>query len=169
MKTTVYLIFFLIAGMIIACSDSALDSSEAEVIEAGENFTFIKSAERAGQAGENRSSQISDPFEINDVRIETSGDTKLMHIDVTQEMGCEQAIPEKFEVIWDGIMLMIYPPQVAFYLTFNSGVCAELQENVKETIVLDLYEHIGDYGESAQYTVVNASKFVEDNDIQVNQ
>lgn len=156
-------------GIAIACSDTALDSSETEVIETGENFTFVKSAERAGQTGQNRSSQISDSFEINDVRIETSGDTKLMFIEVTQNEGCEEVNPQKFEVIWDGIMILIYPPQISFYLTFNSDVCTELQENVKETIILDLYEHIGDYGESAQYTVVNASKSVEDNDIQTNR
>ncbi|MCC5940680.1 MAG: hypothetical protein JJU37_03995 [Balneolaceae bacterium] len=163
------LAFIVLTILAVSCSDNPTIGRDLEEIVIGENFTFIKSVERAEQTGEQRSGQVSDPFVIDDVRIETVSGTKLMFIDVTQAEGCAEPIPEKFEVIWDGIMLMIYPPQVAFYLTFNASVCEVLESNVEETIVLDLHEHFGDFDDSAQYTVVNASKSVEDNDIQVNR
>lgn len=155
-----------VMALFAACSDTAVNTDKSEILKAGENFTFIESASRAEHAEKNRSSDISDPFEINDVSINDVDGKKLMYIDVTQSLGCEETYSDKFEVIWDGIMLMIYPPQVGFYLTFNSDGCAELAENVEETIVLDLYEIFESetFVDSAHFTVINASKSTADND-----
>ena len=168
LKNPIIFLTAILVLLVVACSENPTNPNN-ERVEAGENYTFILSAKQAENAENNRSELISDPFLIDDVRIEIVDDTKLMFIEVTQELGCAESHPDKFQVIWDGIMLMIYPPQVAFYLTFNSDVCTEVNEGVQETIVLDLHKHVGDYGESAQYTVINASKSAEDNDIKISR
>lgn len=157
--------------LISACSDNSLDAGDTEATETGENFVFLKSEEMAKQTEQNRSNDISDPFEINNVRIEDKNGKKLMHIDVTQTQGCEETYTEKFEVIWDGIMLMIYPPQIGFYLKFNADGCQELVENIDETITLDLYEIFGngdkEFVDAAVFTVINASRSSTENDHEV--
>lgn len=153
-----------------SCSENSVDSGDRTNTEVGENFTFYKDESMAEEADKNRSEEISDPFEIDSVTINDENGTKWMHIEVTQTMGCEGSYPEKFSVIWDGIMLMIYPPQVGFYLTFDSSGCSGLQENVKETITLDLYEIFGDkdfVDSVAKFTVVNASDSSPESDHEV--
>lgn len=150
-----------------ACNENSVNTDESGEIETGENFTFYKSRAMAEEAEKNRSEEISDLFEIDNVTIEDKDGQKLMHIAVTQTMGCEESYSDKFGVIWDGIMLMIYPPQVGFFLTFDSSGCPELEENVQETITLNLYEIFEDkefVDEVAKFTVANASKSSQDND-----
>lgn len=155
-----------------ACNENSVNNDESGEIEIGENFTFYKSEAMAEEASQKRSEEISDPFEIDNVTIEDKNGQKLMHIEVTQAMGCEESYSDKFEVIWNGIMLMIYPPQVGFFLTYDSTGCADLEENVKETITLNLYEIFGDkefVDEVAKFTVANASKVSPENDHEVNR
>lgn len=153
--------------MFSACNENSVNTDESGEIEIGENFTFYKSEAMAEEASQKRSEEISDPFEIDNVTIEDKIGQKLMHIEVTQAIGCEESYSDKFGVIWDGIMLMIYPPQVGFFLTFDSSGCSELQEDVKETITLNLYEIFGDkefVDEVAKFSVANASKSSQGND-----
>lgn len=155
-----------------ACNENSVNTSGQEETEIGENFTFYKNEQMAEEASEKRSEEISDPFEIDHVSVQDVNGQKLMHIEVTQAMGCEESYSDKFGVIWDGIMLMIYPPQVGFFLTFDSSGCTELEENVKEKITLNLYDIFGDkefVDDVGTFTVVNASKTSQENDHEVNE
>lgn len=159
------LILFL---LVTACSDQTLDGSEDQISEAGENFTFIRSSSLAEETGQNRSPEISDSFEIENVTIKKENGHQIMYIDLVQARGCSETYPEKFEVIWNGIMLMIYPPQVNFYLTFDNSKCPALQEQVEENVVLNLDEIFeGHQFEEAEFTVINASKSSEENDHEI--
>lgn len=157
------------ALFVMACEDNNLKPSQEEDRVQSDNFIFQKSSSRVDEIAENRSSDVSDPFEINDVWIEEDDGEKWMHIEVIQTKGCEAGYPEKYEVIWDGIMLMIYPPQIGFYLVFDSSKCAELDEAVKDTIILDLYELFGskDLVDPAKFTIINASKSSSENDYEI--
>lgn len=161
----------LSALLISACSDTSVDPGDMEGTRSGDNFTFYKNSELAEETEQNRSSDISDPFEIDNVTFEDVNGEKLMHIEVTQTEGCTDTYPEKFEIIWDGIMLMIYPPQIGLYLKFDASGCSELEENVKETITVDLLEILEseDLVNNGVITVLNASKPTTDNDQQIDR
>lgn len=170
----VLILSFLIASvlMLTTCNENNMGTSESAGTEMGENFTFYRNEAMAEETSQKRSEEISDPFEIDNVTISDENGQKLMHIVVTQTIGCEESYPDKYGVIWDGIMLMIYPPQVGFFLTFNSSECTELQENVKETITLNLYDIFGEkefVDDVAKFSVANASKISQENDQEVDQ
>jgi len=164
--------FFLFVSLMLsillisACSDTSVDPGDAEGIRSGDNFTFHKNSDLAETTEQNRSSDISDPFEIDNVSFEEVDGQKLMHIEVTQTEGCSETYPAKFEIIWDGIMLMIYPPQIGLYLKFDASGCSDLEENVKDTITVDLLEILesDDLVNNGVITVLNASKSSTDND-----
>lgn len=155
-----------------ACNESSVNTPGGVEMEIGENYTFYKNEEMAQEASVKRSEEISDSFEIDHVSVQDVNGQKLMQIEVTQAMGCEDSYSDKFGVIWNGIMLMIYPPQVGLFLTFDSSGCTELEENVKETITLNLYdifedkEFVDDVG---TFTIVNSSKTSHENDYEVSE
>jgi len=152
--------------LILACSDTSVDPGDSQGIRSGDNFTFHKNSALAEMTEQNRSSDISDPFEIDNVSFEEMDGQKLMHIEVTQMEGCSETYPEKFEIIWDGIMLMIYPPQIGLYLKFDASGCSNLEENVKDTITISLIDTLESENlvKNAVITVLNASKSSTDND-----
>lgn len=169
MQLNTKMLTYLLIAMFIctACSDNSVNSDDTNDLEVGENFTFYTNESMAEEAAKNRSEEISDPFEIENVTIEDKNGKKWMHVEVIQVQGCKESYPDKFRVIWDGIMLMIYPPQVGFYLKYDSSRCSELEENVKETITLDLYKIFEDkefVDEVAKFTVANASKSTTEDD-----
>lgn len=172
MQVNTKMLSYLLVAMFIctACNDNSVNSDDNSNPEVGENFTFYTDESMAEEAAKNRSEEISDPFEIENVTIEDKNGKKWMHVEVVQAQGCVESYSDKFSVIWDGIMLMIYPPQVGFYLKYDSSGCSELEANVKETITLDLYEIFEDkefVDEVAKFTVSNASKSSTGNDHEV--
>lgn len=166
MKKNLFVSLFISVLFISACSDSTVDVDDIEGARNGDNFIFHKNEELAEETEQTRSPEISNPFEIDKVWFEDTDGQKLMHIEVTQAEGCVDTYPEKFEIIWNGIMLMIYPPQVGLYLKFNSSRCSDLEENVKATITMNLYEILEseDLADDAVITVLNASKSSTEND-----
>ena len=138
-----------------------------------DNYTFYKSENMADEASQNRSESFSDPFEINNVWLDDVDGKKTLFVEVNQLQGCKESYPDKYEVIWSGIMLMIYPPQPGLFLKFNHSGCAELQENVTDTLAIDLYEVFGDKdfvdAYASNITIHNSSKSSADNDVDVNR
>ncbi|MEX0773978.1 MAG: hypothetical protein WEB89_03285 [Balneolales bacterium] len=158
-----------VAALFSACNDSSVDVGDIATTETGDNYTFHQNSSMANETAQERSSDISDSFVIEEAWLEEKGERTLMHIKVNQALGCEKLYPGKFDVVWNGIMLMIYPPQIGFYLKLNTEGCSELQENVEETITLNLNELIGteDFSDGTKFTVINASKSSTENDHEV--
>lgn len=166
MKNLLFAFLGAVTLLAFACNQNATNTGDAGIPGKTDNFVFYESSSKAAEVAKNPSSEVSDPFEINKVWVEDEAGKKWVHVEVTQKLGCKQSYREKYEVIWSGVMIMIYPPQVSFYLKYNSDGCSELKENVADTIILDLYEIFEDekFVDDAKFTVINASKSSPGND-----
>jgi len=140
----------------VSCTKDNINGPDtAPVRVEKENYTFLKNAALYGTAEKKRSEEYSSPFEI--VSVNRSGDT--MDITVSFPAGCET---NKFEVIWDGLIMESYPVQTRIFVKRNASGCAGSDET--ETIVLsvDLKELIFEGNDpqlkDAVITVSNASK-----------
>ncbi|MEX0929011.1 MAG: hypothetical protein WD266_01210 [Balneolales bacterium] len=169
MKKLVFISMTVPALFMAACNESTVNADD-DAHSYADNYVFQRSAELADETANSRSAEISDLFEVKTAWIEENEDGKVMHIKVNQARGCKEVYTEKFEVIWSGIMLMIYPPQIGFYLKLNTEACPVIEDNVEETITLDLVELFGpaDFLEEAKFTIMNASRSTGENDVTVN-
>ncbi len=140
------------------CGDDPLSGDEG-LRSSQENFVFHVSESKAKEASNNRGDGDSDPFEINDVRITEEDGRKYLNIEINQIEGCTETYPEKFEVIWDGVTILIYPPQIPLYIKLDTSGCDELESNITETIVIDLYERFDNkqFVDDANFLVINTS------------
>lgn len=100
-----------------------------------ENYTFMKNANLYEAAEKNRSEEYSSPFEI--VHVNRSGNT--MDITVSFQAGCET---NKFEVIWDGLIMESYPVQTRIFVKRNASGCSDSDETETTALSVNLTELI---------------------------
>lgn len=143
--TMVLTTLFLMAG---SCSNS----NDMLVLEKG-NYTFLKSAQAYNEAKQNRSEVYSALFDIS--KVERIGDT--LNITVSFLQGCEVS---KFEVVWNGIVMMTYPATIGLIVKRSTGNCGTPGDTVKQELSINLTECIGDasLAKDANILVSNASK-----------
>jgi hypothetical protein len=141
-----------------ACSKDSTndDISNDYKLEKG-NFTFLKNTKIFKQAEKERSDGYSDEFEIN--KVERIGDT--LNITVSFYEGCEI---NKFEVIWDGSIMLSYPEMTIFFVKRTADNCGEQGELKTQVLSLSIVEIIGDeaLAKRINVTVSNASKKVDE-------
>ena len=118
-----------------------------------ENFNFYKSAELYSDAQRMRSESYSDVFEIE--KVERVGNR--LDVTVSYKGNCEI---NKFDVIWDGIIMESWPVQTRIMIKRSTSNCDSDGEIKKEILSIDLVELIGDtvLVEGAIFHVSNASK-----------
>lgn len=160
MKTMkrIYLLVVAASLLMITGSCSKDDTNGANEtplkIDQG-NYTFLKSGSLYDEAKRDRSENYSSPFEIDSV-IRT-GD--IMDITVSFPAGCET---NKFEVIWDGVILESYPVQTRIFVKRTASGCPESDETKSEVLSVDLNELIfngnDEQLQNAIVIVSNASK-----------
>jgi hypothetical protein len=160
MKTMkrIYLLVVAASLLMITGSCSKDDTNGANEtplkIDQG-NYTFLKSGSLYDEAKRDRSENYSSPFEIDSV-IRT-GD--IMDITVSFPAGCET---NKFEVIWDGVILESYPVQTRIFVRRTASGCPESDETKSEVLSVDLNELIfngnDEQLQNAIVIVSNASK-----------
>lgn len=158
---------YLFASIVItaffysSCNENSVDIGDSDNNVTEDNYVFYKDSTLAEETAEKRfEGDQSDSFEIIKAWFDEDEEKQLMHIVVNQAQGCSEGYTGKYEVIWSGIMLMIYPPQIGFYLKLDTSKCPELKEDVEEMITLDLNEHFGpkDLVDDAVFTILNTSK-----------
>ncbi|MCG6191188.1 hypothetical protein [Maribellus maritimus] len=152
-------LFAVVAGIMLtgaSCSkDETNGPDESKLTIEKENYTFLKSGSLYNEAEKDRSENYSSPFEIENV--ERTGD--IMNITVSFPAGCEI---NKFEVIWDGMIMESYPVQTRIFIKRNASGCPGSDEMETEVLSVDLEELIFE-GNDAQLQdaiiiVSNASK-----------
>jgi hypothetical protein len=158
MKTLILIFFTAFAVVLSGCNDNPV-SKDDNLPGIQNNFTFHVSKSKAEEANQNRGEGTSDPFQINEVWISEQNNRKYLNIEINQIEGCSETFPEKIDVIWDGVTIMIYPPQIPVYVKLDTSGCPELESNVTETIVLDLYDKFESrqFVDDANFLVINTS------------
>jgi hypothetical protein len=144
---TTLTMFFL---MIVSCSKDS--SGNNKVLDKG-NYTFLTSAQDFNQAKLNRSEDYSSAFEI--VKVEKAGDT--LSITVSFLKGCEV---NKFEIIWNGIIMETYPSTITLFVKRNTSTCGSPGDITTQVLSVNLKECIGDESLIKEATILlsNASK-----------
>ncbi len=160
MKKLILIWITAFAIALFGCDDNPLSGDEG-LPDIQENFVFHISESKAAEASQNRGEGASDPFEINNVWVSEQDGRKYLNIEINQIEGCAETFPEKFDVIWDGVTIMIYPPQIPLYIKLDTSGCAELENDVTETIVIDLYERFENkqFVDDANFLVINTSTY----------
>jgi hypothetical protein len=143
---------------LLSCSNLAGTDDEL-YFEIQDSYTFYVSKEKADYAEHNRGEEMSDPFYIEDAWISLADGKKYLNIELVQEEGCSESYPEKYEVIWSGVTITIYPPQLPLFIGFDNSGCTELESGVSDILSIDLYDHFDnkEYADSATYIIVNTS------------
>lgn len=144
----------LLATIVLAsCSKEKTSDDDPVIPKAGANFNFYKSADLYSEAQDLRSEGYSDAFEITEVEREGN------NLDITVEFkgNCKT---NKFDVIWDGIIMQSWPMQTKLIVKRTSSDCDSNGETKKEIISIDLVEFIGDkvLVDGTVFHVSNASK-----------
>jgi len=157
MKPAIFL-SVVICLMAIGCSNPA-NTEDVTYTEKRDSYTFYVSKSKADYAEQNRGVEVSEPFDIEDAWISVADGKKYLNIKMVLEEGCSESYPEKYEVIWSGVTITIYPPQLPLFIGFDNSGCAELERRVSDILSIDLYDHFNnkEYADSATYIVVNTS------------
>ncbi len=145
----------LLAGIMVfsACNKETDDGNDDSIVpKAMENYNFYKSAKMYNEAQELRSENYSDAFEIE--KVERTGN--LLNVTLAYRGNCEI---NKFDVIWDGILLESWPMQTRLIIKRSASNCDD-KELKKEILSIDLVELIGDkvLVEGTVFYVSNGSK-----------
>ncbi len=145
----------LLAGIMVfsACNKEAYDDNDDSIVpKVMENYNFYKSARMYNEAQELRSENYSDAFEIE--KVERTGN--LLNVTLSYLGNCET---NKFDVIWDGILLESWPMQTRLIIKRSASNCDD-EELKKEILSIDLEELIGDkvLVEGTVFYVSNGSK-----------
>jgi len=116
-----------------------------------ENFNFYKSSSLYNEAKNARSNSYSDAFEIE--KAERIGN--LLNVTVSYPGNCEI---NKFDVIWDGIIMESWPMQISLIIKRTASNCSS--EIKREILSIDLVELINDQAlvDGTVFHVSNASK-----------
>jgi hypothetical protein len=170
MKKLILITFTCFAVVQSGCNENHVGTGDTKLPDIRENFVFHISESRAEEANNNRGEGASDPFDINDVWMTEQDGRKYLNIEIRQIEGCSEPFPEKFDVIWDGVTIMIYPPQIPLYIKLDTSGCQELESGITETIIIDLYDHFDSkqFVDDANFLVINTSTS-EDGDYEVVQ
>ncbi len=160
MRISITVIWFIAIFILAGCHDNPVKSEEDPTIEQRDHYTFVVDKSRASQM-ENNSGEVSgNPFTLDNVWLSKANETKYLNIELTQEQGCKDSFSEKYEVIWSGVTITIYPPQIPLFVKLNTSGCSVLENNVTDTISIDLYDHFQhkETADKATFIVVNTSK-----------
>lgn len=168
-KTDKYLLLLvlIIMGTTVACdkSENELKDPASFTIENAQ-YTLYKNSTLSHEADEKRSESYSAPFEIESV--ERVGGN--LNINVAFQAGCEV---NKFEILWDGLIMESYPIQTRLYIKRTISDCIYIDAIERATLTIDLNELAEKIGNDqileAIITVSNTSKKVnmEDADVPV--
>ena len=134
MKLYPFLLIFII--FLNSCSDDLAKPGNNDLKLAGENFNFYKSQELFNNVNLNRSTDITNKFEI--ISVERTG--KQLDITVSYYGECEV---NTFDLIWDGHVMESYPCQVRIAIKRTSANCKSLTILKTETISVDLVKIFG--------------------------
>ena len=147
----------LLAGTIIFAScnkeDDTNNDKEYPVPTIHENFNFYKSSQLYSKAQELRSESYSDAFDIEKAeRVDNH-----LNVTVSYKGNCEI---NKFDVIWDGIIMESWPVQTRIMIKRSTSNCNSDGETKREILSIDLVKLIDDkvLVEGAVFHVSNASK-----------
>lgn len=145
----------LLAGIIVfsSCNKEVYDDNDDSIVpKAMENYNFYKSAKMYNEAQDLRSGNYSDAFEIE--KVERTGN--LLNITLSYQGNCET---NKFDVIWDGILLESWPMQTQLIIKRSVSNCDDKGVK-KEILSIDLVELIDDkvLVEGTIFYVSNGSK-----------
>ena len=168
-KTDKYLLLLvlIIMGTTVACdkSENELKDPAPFTIENAQ-YTLYKNSTLSHEAGEKRSESYSAPFEIESVeRVDGN-----LNINIAFQAGCEF---NKFEIIWDGLIMESYPVQTRVFIKRIISDCIYIDAIDRATLTVDLNELAEKIGDDqileAIITVSNTSKQVnmEDADVPV--
>lgn len=148
--------FILLVGIIFyssSCNKDSLDknkdSFEPKVME---NYNFYENAEMYNNAQKLRSKDYSSAFDIE--KVERDG--KMLNVTLAYLGKCEI---NKFDVIWDGILMESWPMQTLLIIKRSASNCDDSMLK-KEVLSIDLMEFIGDKAlvEGTVFYISNGSK-----------
>ena len=157
-----YLFFIL---LISGCQDGKESPATAKE---GSNFKFYSSNELYEKNKLERVSSSSAPFEIVNVTL-TQNVPGSNHDHLTITVQNDSSCSGEFELIWDGIVQLSYPPRTNILMRFN-GNCDSNTNAPEQTVIdVDLDEFTGnpDLVDEAVFLVLNGSKATSDSDISV--
>ncbi|MEX0773977.1 MAG: hypothetical protein WEB89_03290 [Balneolales bacterium] len=164
MKKQILITAFLVAGLMTGCKQNPASSNEEDASIQGDNYTLFTSENRFGALQENRSDEVSEPFELVDVIRTDENGLNYLQIKITHQT----CYPEP-QIIWNGAVAESAPPQVFLFVQLQAeDKCPAGEEADKKTEVFKLNLHglLGDEytAKNAVIKVLNASNAHEDND-----
>lgn len=148
--------FILLFGIIFfssSCNNDSLDKGKDSFVpKIMENYDFYKNAEMYNNAKEMRSKKYSSAFDIE--KVERKGE--MLNVTLTYLGRCET---NKFDVIWDGILMESWPMQTRLIIKRSASNCDDKLLK-KETLSINLLELMDDkvLVEGTVFHVSNGSK-----------
>ena len=155
--------FIVLVAVVVftSCSknDDTFNEEDFPTPNIQENFNFYKSLKLYTEAQEQRSETYSGAFEIE--KVERKGNN--LDVTVSYPENCET---NKFDVIWNGIVLESWPVQTQIIIKRSASNCNSNEKMKTETLSIDLLKLIGDkvLVEGAVFHVSNASKTSNEED-----
>ena len=148
--------FILLVGIIFnspSCNNDSIDKDKDSFVPMiMENYDFYKNAEMYDKAQRLRSKEYSSVFDIENV--ERKGE--MLNVTLTYLGKCET---NKFDVIWDGILMESWPMQTRLIIKRSASNCDDKLLK-KETLSINLLELMDDkvLVEGTVFHVSNGSK-----------
>lgn len=141
--------FFVLAA---SCSKDTSGNASISKLDKGD-YTILLNSEVFDYAKQSRSDVVSDEFEIES--IQRKSDT--LQIVLLFKGNCTT---NKFEVIWNGLIMESYPEQTVFLLKRNAENCGSGGAQMRQTLNIDLGEILKDeaMAKRIQVTISNTSK-----------
>jgi hypothetical protein len=135
--------------LLTSCSK---DSSNIESIDKGD-YSLLLNSEIFNQAAQSRSDLFSDEFEIESIQRKSDN----LQVILVFKGDCAT---NKFEVIWNGLIMESYPEQTIFLLKRNAENCGSSLTEKRQTLNIDLGEILKDeeMAKRIRVTICNASK-----------
>jgi hypothetical protein len=159
--------YFSYAILILFISGCQQDVKESPATaKEGSNFKFYSSNELYQKNKLERASSSSGPFEIVDVTL-TKNKPGSDHDHLTITVQNDSSCSGEFELIWDGMVQLSYPPRTNILMRFN-GNCDNDPNSSKQTVIdVDLDEFTGnsELVDEAVFLVINGSKATSDSDV----
>lgn len=146
------LVLVLSIIVLSSCSKNKIDDNDP-VPEVLENYDFYNSAQLYNKALQLRSESYSDAFEIDNVAREGN----FLNVTLSYQANCET---EKFDVIWDGLILESWPMQIHLIIKRSASDCDLEGETITQVLAIDLVELISDevLVDGSVFHISNSSK-----------
>lgn len=147
-------ILFAAAYFVLAASCSKDTSGNASVVKLNKgDYDLLLNSEVFNHVKQSRSAAFSDEFEIES--IQRKSDTLQVVL-----LFKDDCATNKFEVIWNGLIMESYPEQTVFLLKRNAENCGTGGAQIRQALNIDLGEILNDeaMAKRIRVTISNASK-----------